>query len=615
MNSPRFPVPVQERISRLRASISAHKIRTAIIVIVLAAAAYWIYGIVHPATSQTSYVLTTVKTGTIVSTVSGSGQVSPSNEVTINPQASGQISRVLVKDGQHVVTGQPIAYIYAADEYNALQSAKASLQSAQISLAKLQEPATALQLTQDQDSITKAQASLVTDQSNLQTDYTNTYSDIVSTYLDLPSIQTQLQDVELGTEASKGAQWNLDYYENATTNWDNIDSLAGRADTYAAYTKALASYNKSYADFQQLQSTSATSTILAMADESYSALQDMQDALNTMNSYIQFYENQVKNNNQDVNSEATASVTTLSADITKVNTHLSSLLSDKNQIANAQQAIVNDSATIKEGQQTLAQLQTGADPLDLQSAELNVQQQQNAVAQAEQNLSDYTISAPFSGTITDLNINVGDTVSSGTSAATLITTDDIASLSFNEVDAAKLAVGQQATLTFDAIPNLSLTGTVVDVSQLGTVTQGVVSYTVKIDFSTQDSRVKAGMSVSADIQAAVHSDVLIVPASAITTSNGSSYVRAFVPALTGANTTSSTGVVSATAPTQIPVTVGISDNTNTEITSGLTAGQQIVSRVITSSNAKTAAASATSRTGGAGGFGGGGPGGAAAVRI
>lgn len=590
--------------------VTTHKIRSAIILIVVGALIYWLYGVTHPTVTQTSYVLTTVKTGTIVSTVSGSGQISPSNQVTINPQASGNVTQVLVKNGQHVSTGQAIAYLNATNEYSAVQSAKASLQSAQISLQKLQEPATALQLTQDQDSVAKAQASLVTDQTNLQNDYSTNYSDLVSTYLDLPSIQTRLQDVVTGTEAAKGAQWNLDYYENATINWDNADSLSQRASSYAAYDAALAAYNKAYADYQLTNQSSSTSTIESMTNETYSALQTMQNSLNAMNTFIQFYENQLSNHSQQPVAEAATAITTLSSDITKINSHLSALLADKNQITSTKQAIVNDTATINEGTQTLAQLQKGADPLDIQSAQLNVEQQQNALQQAQNNLANYTISAPFSGTIANLNLNVGDEVSTGTSGATLITAQDLATLSLNEVDAAKVMIGQPATLTFDAIPNLSLTGKIVDVSPLGTVTSGVVSYTIKIAFDSQDPQVKAGMTVNANIQAAVHSNVLTIPASAIVTQGTATYVQTFTPPLTGAAATSLTGIVSATPPQLVPVVIGISDNTNTEIVSGLTVGEQIVSRTISSSAAKSAASAATSRTGGPGGAGG-----AASIRL
>jgi HlyD family secretion protein len=342
-------------------------------------------------------------------------------------------------------------------------------------------------------------------------------------------------------------------------------------------------------------------------------VQTEQAALNTANSFIQFYENQVKNHSQNPSSEADTSITTLASDISKIDTHLTALLNDINQITTDQQTITNDATTITEDQLTLQQLQTGADPIDVQSDQLNIQQQQNALQQAEDNLANYTIMAPIAGVLANLNLHVGDTVGSGTNVATEISNGDIADLSLNEVDAAKVAVGQQATLTFDAIPNLSLAGVVVDVSPLGTVSQGVVSYDVKIGFDTQDPRVKAGMTVNADIQSAVHENVLEVPASAIKTQGAQTYVQVFTPPIMGAAASSTSGVVTTQIPVNVPVTVGISDNTNTEIISGLTAGEQIIKNTSGGSSVSTAAA-ATTRA--AGGFGGGaGGGGAAGIRL
>lgn len=592
----------------------AHKVWSTIIALVVIFAGYKAYTSTQGGSTETRYVLGSVAQGTIIQVVSGSGQVSPTNEVTINPQASGQITRVLVKDGETVSAGQPLAYINATDEYNSVQSAKANLQGAELNLQKLQEPPTQLQLTQDQNAITTAQQNLTTTQNNLTTDYTDSYNDVVSTFLEMTTVQTDLQDIVTGTEASKGAEWNIDYYKSATVNWDKNASIY-RDNTFNDYQTAVADYNKALTDYQATGPTSATSTVLAILNETYGTAQAQSTALNTANSFIQFYVNLIKNNSETPNTEAETSLTTLNTDLTKMNSQIATLLGDINKLQSDQQSITADQNTITQNQLTLQQLQAGADTLDVQQDQLTIQQDQTALQQAQADLSDYTISAPFSGTIANLELNVGDTVSNGTAAATLITQSQIATLSLNEVDAAKVALGDQATLTFDAIPNLSLTGTVIDVSPLGTVTQGVVSYAIKIGFTTQDPRVKAGMTVNADIQSAVHSNVLEVPSSAIQTVNGATYVLTFNPPITGASASSTSGVVSATAPQEVPVTIGITDNTNTEITSGLTLGQQIVRNTVSGSSAtsKTAAATATSRTGG-GGFGGGG-GGGGAVRL
>ena len=153
--------------------------------------------------TPTQYVLTTVQTGTIVQTVSGSGQVTPSNEIPINPQASGQITQVLVKDGQQVSAGQALAYIDSTDEYNSVQSAKASLQSSQLNLPEIAGTADRnYRSHRTRMPSPKRSKSLQTDQTNLTNEYATSYSDIVATFLDLPTIQTQLQDVVTGTEAS-----------------------------------------------------------------------------------------------------------------------------------------------------------------------------------------------------------------------------------------------------------------------------------------------------------------------------------------------------------------------------------------------------------------------------
>jgi HlyD family secretion protein len=578
----------------------AHKVISTIVAIVVIGGGYWFYQKSTSTTGETRYVIGTVQTGTVISVISGSGQVSPSNQVTINPKASGQITRVLVKNGQQVVAGQALAYIDATTQINAVSSAKADLQSAQLSLQKLQEPATTLQVTQSQDSIAKAQESAATAQTDLAKTYQGSYNDVVASFLDLPGIMSGLQDIVVGTEASHGAQWNIDYYKNATENFDN-NAFSYRNNTYNSYTSALAAYNATLADYQKTSQSSATSSVNTISNETYTMMQSVSTALNTANSFLQFYENTLKTQNQSSNSTADSGLTNLNSYITKLNAHLAALLSDTNQLQSDQQAISDSARTITEDQLSLQQLQAGPDTLDIQSSQLGVQQKQNALQQAQDDLANYTITAPFAGTLANLTIHTGDTVGSGTAVATLVTSSDFADLSLNEIDAAKIAVGQKATLTFDAIPDLSLTGSVAYVSPIGTVTQGVVAYDVKIGFDTQDARVKAGMSVNADIQTAVHQNVLEVPQSAIKTQAGQSYVQVFNPPLTPGGTL---GVVSSIPPQNVPVTTGISDDTNTEIISGLTQGEQIVTRT-TSGSTATPAATATTRGGGFGGGGGG----------
>jgi HlyD family secretion protein len=140
-------------------------------------------------------------------------------------------------------------------------------------------------------------------------------------------------------------------------------------------------------------------------------------------------------------------------------------------------------------------------------------------------------------------------------------------------------------MTFDGLPGFTTTGKVMTIDSLGTVTQGVVTYNVTIGFDHIDPKIKPGMSVTANIITATQTDVLMVPLGSVKTgSDGQSYVT----------------VLKNGQPQEVSVQTGTSNNTDIVITSGLSAGDEVVTQTITAGTAAT-----TTATPGGGGFGGG----------
>jgi RND family efflux transporter MFP subunit len=230
--------------------------------------------------------------------------------------------------------------------------------------------------------------------------------------------------------------------------------------------------------------------------------------------------------------------------------------------------------------------------VNTQAQNLNIQQYQNALLDAKDNLAKYYIYAPIDGIISasDSTITTGDTVSSGTVLGSIVTKKEIIVISLSETDIPKIKLGQKATITFDALPNMTATGSVIDIDTVGTVTQGVVNYGVKIALDISDSQIKPGMSGNVNVITDTQQNVLSVPNSAVKTKNGASYVLVLAQKQDLTNSTASQGFLSATAPTQKTVQVGLADDTNTQIISGLSEGDQVVVRTISSA----ATASATS---------------------
>ena len=232
----------------------------------------------------------------------------------------------------------------------------------------------------------------------------------------------------------------------------------------------------------------------------------------------------------------------------------------------------------------------------IKSAEIKVKEANLALDQAKENAAARIIKAPISGTITALNIKIGDdlgTASSSSARGSLLTITDLeklfAKISLNEIDVAKIKAEQKATLTFDAVENLTLTGKVTEIESVGAITQGVVSYAVKIALDSTDSRIKPGMSTSAAIVTDVKIDAIMVPNSAIKSNNGSSYAEAPDETLTeGSIGGSANGIILKNPPRRITVEIGLSNDTSTEIISGIKVGDQVISRTSTNSTGQAA---------------------------
>ena len=293
---------------------------------------------------------------------------------------------------------------------------------------------------------------------------------------------------------------------------------------------------------------------------------------------------------------------TTKTDTSKANSILSNLLSIETTIKSSRDAIISAERSIEEKELSLANLKAGADELTIRAKKIAIQQKEDALADAQQTLANHYIRVPFDGIIADINVKKGDSISSS-AVATLITKQKIAEISLNEVDVAKVKVGQKVTLTFDAVDGLSITGEVADVDTLGTVSQGVVTYNVKIVFDTQDERVKSGMSVSASIIIDTKQDVLLVPNSAIKSSGETNYVEIPNEEITTAASAAS-NIALQNSPRQQQIQIGLANDSYTEVTSGLKEGDKIITQTISTGATSTTSTQTNNsfRIPGAGGF-------------
>jgi len=488
-----------------------HKVISAIALVVFLIILYWTYGKLTDTSGETRYVISAVERGTVITTVSGSGQVSALRQLELKPKASGDIVYLGAKSGQYVGAGQLILQVDARDAKIALENAKLNLQKA-------------------------VEANTLTT-GGLAKNSEDSLTNINKTFLDLPAVFEGLD--------SMLNNYTVSIYK---INLPNDKARAYYDQAEHDYYQVLKVYEKTLADYQKLSRPASDASVLALTQGTYLMLQSLSQTVKDTSTYINFVYDYYEGSSRSP--EITADRNSVDTWLPIVNADLTAISLNLNTMRNSS--------------------------LDIKAQKLTVQQQEN-------NYADYFLYAPFSGLV-QINVNQGDSASNGTTIGAIVSAQKIATVSLNEVDIAKVKVGQKATITFDAIDELSMAGEVTEVDIVGTVSQGVVNYNVKIAFDTQDERIKSGMSASASIAVGVKKDVLKIASSAIKRQGGNRYVEVFDQTIA---VTGNKSVISATLPTRKKVEVGISDDFNTEIISGLDEGDKVVTKTILPSTQTT----------------------------
>jgi len=245
---------------------------------------------------------------------------------------------------------------------------------------------------------------------------------------------------------------------------------------------------------------------------------------------------------------------------------------------------------------------------DADAAVTSAQAQLTSAWLSYQSTQTALVTAPTGGSVANIAVTIGSSVtastgtnsnsstssssqSSTTTASTILVIGDFNALQIkvpvSEVDASGIHTGDNVTVTLDAMSGKTFVGTVSSIDTVGTIASGVVTYNAYITFSYAPEGILPGMSATAVIQTERHDDVLLVPTTAVQTANGDKTVRV----LKNGNVTQAT------------VETGIQSDTQTEIISGLSLGDTIVTGTSTTTGARTGT-TGTSPFSGIGGFGG-----------
>lgn len=493
--------------------------------------------------SEDAYVFGVVRRGDIVSTVTGSGQVEALDRVDLKSEVSGDVTRVYVKPGDVVRKGDLLAFVDDSDARKEVANAELAVANAEISYKAAQKK-----------HADQADSSQVSD---LKLAYEAGYTAISGAFIDMPAILLDVGNVFYDPERSP-------YFSDYQVILYAGSAGAGyRSQAGVLFDAARKAYDAQFSRYKSLTVDSDPKEIEGFLTDANDILRKLSAALSATYSAVDY----VNTAHASSGSKSDA-LQAIASDKSKLNSYLSSVNSHLSAVSKAITGI--ESAKDSRSETEVA----------LKSAELKLSEARDSLDKAKKKLSNHAIRSTIDGTVAKVDVEAGKSITANAAVATIVSDQKVVTIVLNEIDAAKVATGQKATLTFDAVDGLVANGVVSEVDLLGTVTQGVVSYSMKISFDVEDPRIKPGMTTNASIAIASKDGVLTVSSSAIKSMGGRSYVEA---------------VGRDAAISRAFIETGVSSDDLTEVISGLAEGDRYVVRTISvsSANRSTGAANQT----------------------
>lgn len=217
-------------------------------------------------------------------------------------------------------------------------------------------------------------------------------------------------------------------------------------------------------------------------------------------------------------------------------------------------------ASVEQARSQLARLTPTLN--DLKSAQANVDQARAARDLAKTRLDYAVIKAPFDGIVTHIDADLGSTLTAGRAWLGVADPSELrVKVNIDETDIARIKPGQAVAIRLSAYPDSEIAAQVTEVAAIATSVQGVVNYIVTVTLKPGNVPVRIGMTADANIVIAKKDNLLLVPNEAVRAASNKRYVTI----LKGPNQTQ-----------EIEVKLGMSNDVDTEVISGLTEGQPVV---------------------------------------
>ena len=464
-----------------------------------------------------TYESTIVSRGDVIQEVSTTGRVKPVESVDLAFERSGKVISVGVNVGDKVVTGETLAFLENQELSAQVLQAQASLEAEQ---AKLNEMKKGTRLEEIQSAETRL--------NNAQVGVINAQNKAIA---DLESANTSAVNAgQAGVTAGKNAlltltDLQLKYFTDNSFESQNlanlkalaIKSLLGAENGGTMVASSIGALNGgAFGDIQLVMLSKDYSNLDLVLTNVIDAIQKVRNALNAV---------------PISNAMTSTEKTTLAAEKTSIENYLNSVSIKKEALA--VQKITNDlSVAAAQSELALAQdnlnlKKAGYTAEQIQAQEARVKSSEANVLTYQAQLSKTIMRAPFDGIVTKQDAKVGEIITANVAIISMISDKNFEiEVNVPESDMTKIKIGNSARVTLDAYgKDVEFNARVVSIDPAEIIFEGIATYKTKLNFISEDERIKSGMTANIDILTAEKKDVIIVPQRAVSQIDGDKIIK------------------------------------------------------------------------------------------
>ncbi|MCA9361780.1 HlyD family efflux transporter periplasmic adaptor subunit [Candidatus Kaiserbacteria bacterium] len=417
---------------------------------------------------NTEVVMATVESGSVRQLVSVSGIAEAKQTAELAFPVSGTVLEVLVEEGDTVAVGDVLVTLDARTLYADRQDALAALARAVADRDELLTGPTASAREVTAETLASKQATLITTRDTEGQKVANAYRALLSS--------------------------NLSAYSNDPTEDATPPIISGTytCDSEGAYTLTIFN-SKSDSGYSYKLSGLETGTYVVSTEQP--------TPLGTCGLRAQFGGSSIYNN----------SVWHIDIPNTKSPNYVASRNAYTLAVTQADTAIELAEQAVLLAEADAQNQNAPARSEAITRANAAITQAQARLARIDATIADRTLTAPFGGVVTTLDILPGETVTTAPVVTLLASNEFKVIARIPEIDIGKLAVGQAAEMIFDARTTETIWGDISFISPIATEIDGVAYYEATIQFRTLPNWIRSGLNADIEVIIAEATDALRVP--------------------------------------------------------------------------------------------------------